>query len=165
MVFSANFCQMVLLVTFAHSIAAANETSTTPSPAVTPTATPTAATTSIPPVDPSSEQIADDKHISGPGPAPKEMPQLPHAFSVVVEVNRVNTRESFNVHQYYDFENKRVRTDVHDNGMMASTISDFGTKMRYMLINDLSSKDFFPRNECSEGHQMHQRINGHQNWL
>jgi hypothetical protein len=55
----------------------------------------------------------------------------------------VNTRESFNVHQYYDFENKRVRTDVHDNGMMASTISDFGTKMRYMLINDLSSKDFF----------------------
>jgi len=78
------------------------------------------------------------------------MPSLPNAYSVVLEVNRVKSKESKTVHEYFDFDNQRVRTDVHNNGKIITVIRDWPSKTKYAMINDLSDASFFHQMNLAE---------------
>merc|ERR1712072_376520 len=75
-------------------------------------------------------------------PDPVRMPVLPRQYSVVLEINRVKSKETQSVKQYFDFVNQRVRTDVHDDGEMVSVIHDFNSKTKIILKNDLSEPSY-----------------------
>jgi len=66
---------------------------------------------------------------------PKKMPQVPAAYIAVVEINRVETLETINVHQYLDFTHQRVRVDVYDNSGLNSVIHDYPNRVKYTITD------------------------------
>jgi len=65
----------------------------------------------------------------------KKMPQLPSAYITILEINRVNTLETINVRQYFDFDEQRVRVDVYDSAGVTSVIHDMQNKLKFTLID------------------------------
>jgi hypothetical protein len=70
---------------------------------------------------------------------PRAMPSLPDAYSVVVEMSRVQDAQTRTVHQFLDFGARKVRTDVHDNGKVVSVVRDFAAGAKYILTADISN--------------------------
>jgi hypothetical protein len=78
------------------------------------------------------------------------MPTLPSAYSVVLEINRVKSKETKTVREYFDFDQKRIRTDIHDDAKMMIVIQNWASKTRYAMINDLSQASFFHEMNLAE---------------
>merc|ERR1719201_116995 len=70
------------------------------------------------------------------------MPSLPDAYSVVVEMSRVQDAQTRTVHQFLDFGARKVRTDVHDNGKVVSVVRDFDAGAKYILTADIANVRF-----------------------
>jgi hypothetical protein len=69
---------------------------------------------------------------------------------VVLEINRVKSKETKTVREYFDFDQKRIRTDIHDDAKMMIVIQNWASKTRYAMINDLSQASFFHEMNLAE---------------
>merc|ERR1719261_436560 len=66
----------------------------------------------------------------------KGMPKLYNQYTVYMEINKVNSKETINVKEYFDFDFQHVRTDIRDGGKMITTIENFQTGVKYTLTDD-----------------------------
>ena len=69
------------------------------------------------------------------------VPKLPDQYSMILEINRVETKETINVREYYDYKNQRVRTDVIDGAGQKVVIRDFKNNMRYTIQDGFLEDD------------------------
>jgi hypothetical protein len=100
----------------------------------------------------SSEEDQDNSNLlvgAAPSKIPMKMPALASSYGVVVEMNRVEQLETLTVSQYIDAGNRRVRSDVHDDGKVVSVIRDFSTDIgsggrrdgvKYILTADVAAE-------------------------
>merc|ERR1719329_538705 len=63
------------------------------------------------------------------------MPQLPSAYTALLEVNKVATRESSQVYEYLDFGRQLLRTDHFDGGAMTSVVRDFTALTKHTVTD------------------------------
>lgn len=63
------------------------------------------------------------------------MPRMPAAYTAILEINKVESKESSIVREYLDFKNQNIRTDVADGGKVVSVIRDFKNALRHEITD------------------------------